>query len=62
MRTTINIDPELVKKTSKLTGVKEKSTLVKLGLESLIYLESSKRLAILGETEKDIKPVPRRRV
>jgi len=62
MRTTINIEPELIKKASMLTGIKEKTKLVKLGLESLIYLESSKRLAKLGGTEKDIKPVPRRRV
>ena len=61
MRTTINIENELIKKASLLTGIKEKTTLVRMGLESLIYLESSKRLAKLGGTEKNIKPVPRRR-
>ena len=55
MRTTINIEPELIKKASMLTGVKEKTALVKMGLESLIYLESSKRLAKLGGSEKDVK-------
>ncbi len=61
MRTTLNIDERLIKRASVLTGVKEKTALVKLGLESLIALESSKRLAKLGGTEKDLEPVPRRR-
>ncbi len=61
MRTTLNIDDKLIGKASKLTGVKEKTSLVRLGLEALIALESSKRLAILGGTEKKLKPIPRRR-
>jgi len=61
MRTTINIDDKLIEKASKLTGIKEKTTLVKLGLEALIALESSKRLAKLGGTEKNLKKIPRRR-
>jgi len=62
MRTTINIDNKLLNKAAVLTGIKEKTMLVKLGLESLISLESSKRLANLGGTEKDIKQIPRRKV
>jgi Arc/MetJ family transcription regulator len=61
MRTTINIDDHLLKKASRLTGIKEKTSLVRLGLESLIALESSKRLARLGGTEKNLEPVPRRK-
>ena len=61
MRTTINIEDSLISKASKLTGVKEKTSLVKLGLEALIARESSKRLAKLGGTEKGLKSVPRRR-
>ena len=61
MRTTINIDDQLLKKATQLTGIKEKTSLVRLGLESLIALESSKRLARLGGTEKELGPVPRRR-
>jgi Arc/MetJ family transcription regulator len=60
MRTTLNIKDELVKKASSLTGVKEKTSLVNLGLEALIALESSKRLAKLGGTEKKLKAIPRR--
>ena len=61
MRTTLNIDDNIVKKASKLTGVKKKTSLVRLGLEALIARESARRLAELGGTEKSLKPVPRRR-
>lgn len=61
MRTTLNIDEEILKKASQLTGIKEKTALVKLGLEALIARESSKRLAKLGGTEKDLRSIPRRR-
>jgi Arc/MetJ family transcription regulator len=61
MRTTLNIDDEILNKASYLTGVKEKTSLVRLGLEALIARESSKRLAKLGGTEKDLQPIPRRR-
>ncbi len=60
MRTTLNIEDTLIKKASKLTGIKEKTTLVRKGLEALISLESSRRLAELGGTEKKIT-MPRRR-
>ena len=61
MRTTLNIQESLIDKASKLTGIKEKTTLVKLGLEALIARESSKRLAKLGGTQKNLKIIPRRR-
>lgn len=61
MRTTININDEILKRASDLTGIKEKTQLVRMGLESLIALESSKRLGRLGGTEKALKPIPRRR-
>ncbi len=61
MRTTLNIDDEILKRASELTGIKEKTSLVRLGLESLIARESSKRLAELGGTEKRLRRIPRRR-
>lgn len=61
MRSTLNIDDKILEKASRLTGVKEKTALVRLGLEALIARESSKRLAKLGATETNLKPVPRRR-
>jgi Arc/MetJ family transcription regulator len=62
MRTTLNIEDNLIARASKMTGIKEKTRLVKLGLESLIARESGKRLAKLGGTEKQLKPIPRRRI
>ncbi len=61
MRTTLNIEDELLAKASKLTGVNEKTALVRHGLEALIALESAKRLAKLGGSEKKLSPPPRRR-
>lgn len=61
MRTTLNIEDKLIDKASKLTGIKEKTSLVRLGLQALIARESSKRLAKLGGTEKKLKIAPRRR-
>ncbi len=61
MRTTLNIDDEILRRASELTGIKEKTSLVRLGLEALIARESRQRLADLGGTEKNLQPVPRRR-
>jgi Arc/MetJ family transcription regulator len=61
MRTTLNIDDQLLSQASKLTGVSEKTSLIRLGLEALIALESARRLATLGGTEAGLQPTPRRR-
>jgi hypothetical protein len=51
----------LIDKASKLTGVKEKTALIKLGLEALIARESSRRLARLGGSEKQLTAISRRK-
>jgi Arc/MetJ family transcription regulator len=61
MRTTLNVDDSLLKRAEQLTGVREKTALIRLGLEALIALESARRLARLGGTERGLRPVPRRR-
>ena len=61
MKTTLNIEDKLLDKASQLTGIKEKTSLVRLGLEALIARESSKRLAKLGGSEKKLDVIPRRR-
>ena len=61
MRTTLNIKDNLIDKASNLTGIKEKTTLVKLGLEALIARESARRLAKLGGTQKHLKDIPKER-
>jgi Arc/MetJ family transcription regulator len=62
MRTTLNVDDELVAKAAELTGVQERTALVRMGLEALIAQKSAKRLARLGGTEKQLKRTRRRRV
>ena len=61
MRTTLNIDNDLLARAAELTGISEKTALVRLGLESLIARESAKRLAALGGTETGLKAISRRR-
>jgi Arc/MetJ family transcription regulator len=61
MRTTLNIDEPLLRRAAKLTGIKEKTSLVRLGLEALVARETARRLAALGGTEKGLRPIPRRR-
>jgi len=62
MRTTLNIDDGMLSKASRLTGIKEKTSLVRLGLQALISQESSKRLSKLGGTEKKLHVIPRRHI
>ena len=60
MRTTLNIDDDLLRQAARLTRVSEKTSLVRMGLEALIARESARRLARLGGTEK-LARVRRRR-
>lgn len=60
-RTTLNIDDSLLRDAARLTGVKEKTSLIRLGLEALIAKESARRLAELGGTEKRLRGIRRRR-
>ncbi len=61
MRTTLNLKDDILEKAIRLTGIKEKTSLVNKGLEALIALETSIRLSELGGTEKDLKKTKRRR-
>jgi Arc/MetJ family transcription regulator len=61
MRTTLNIDQKLFERAQQLSGIKEKTGLVKAGLESLIARESARRLAELGGSEKNLTSIPRRK-
>jgi len=61
MRTTLNIDADLIERAAELTGVREKTALVRLGLEALISRESARRLARLGGSAPSAKAIPRRR-
>lgn len=61
MRTTLTLDDGLVGKAQQLSGLKERSVLMREALEALIQRESARRLANLGGSETALRPVPRRR-
>ena len=61
MRTTLNIDDELLAEAQRMTGVEEKTALVREGLRALIERESARRLARLGGSQPQLRPVRRRR-
>ena len=61
MRTTINIDDELLAKAAKLVGPMDRTAILSEGLKALIERESAKRLARLGGTQPALKAAPRRR-
>lgn len=61
MRTTVTIDDDLLARAAELTGISERSALLRQGLETLVRIESARRLAALGGTDPDAKAAPRRR-
>ena len=61
MRTTINLDDQLVTEAQRITGMNERTTLIHEGLRALIERESARRLARLGGSEPRLQRVPRRR-
>jgi Arc/MetJ family transcription regulator len=61
MRTTLNIDDDLVDRARELSGIQEKTALVEAGLKALIAREASKRLAAMGGSNPNFEVPPRRR-
>lgn len=61
MRTTINLDDELISAAQDITGIQERTALIHEGLKALIARESARRLARLGGTAPKLQPIPRRR-
>ncbi|TAJ94171.1 MAG: type II toxin-antitoxin system VapB family antitoxin [Gammaproteobacteria bacterium] len=61
MRTTLNIDDHLLDAAQRITGLSEKAAVVREGLRALIERESARRLARLGGSEPDLRPVRRRK-
>ena len=61
MRTTLNIDDALLGRATELSGLREKTAVVRAGLEALVARESARRLAMLGGSEKAMRPIRRRR-
>ncbi len=61
MRTTLNIDDALLGRATQLSGLREKTAVVRAGLEALVARESARRLAALGGSDKAVRSIPRRR-
>lgn len=61
MRTTVTVDDELMEEAARVSGLRERSALIRAGLLALIERESARRLARLGGTEPQLEPTPRRR-
>jgi Arc/MetJ family transcription regulator len=61
VRTTINLDDQLLGEAQRITGMKERTALIHEGLRALIERESARRLARLGGSDPGLRPVPRRR-
>jgi len=61
MRTTLNIDDELLREAQRMTGMTEKTALVREALQALIERESARRLARLGGSEPQLVTISRRR-
>jgi len=61
MRTTLNIDDQLYEEAVRLTGVKEKTALLKESLKALIQRESAKRLSQLAGSEPLLEDISRRK-
>jgi Arc/MetJ family transcription regulator len=62
MRTTVSLDDDLLTDAQRLTGLEERTALLREALKALIERESARRLARLGGSEPDLRPVPRRRL
>jgi Arc/MetJ family transcription regulator len=61
VRTTINLDDKLIEEAMRMTGVKERTALIHEGLRALVARETARRLARLGGSEPQLRPIPRRR-
>ena len=62
MHKTIVSEEELLDQAERLTGVNERSVLIREALTALIERESAKKLARLGGSEPQLQDVPRRRI
>lgn len=61
MRTKLDLDDDLIERARRASGIQDETALLHAGLEALIELESPRRLAALGGTEPDLRPIGRRR-
>ena len=60
MRTTVTLDDDLLDQAQKISGLTERSQLLREALLALVQRESAHRLALLGGTEPQLQSVARR--
>ena len=60
MRTTLNLDDDLLLKAQQISGLTKRSQLIREALLALIQRESARRLAALGGFDPDIQAIARR--
>ena len=61
MRTTLNLDDQLIEEARRVTGIEEKTALIREALKTLISVHAARRLAALGGTQPGFRPGRRRR-
>ncbi len=61
MRTTVTLDDDLLARAERYTGIKERATLIRMGLEALVQREAARRLARLGGSDPYATAAPKRR-
>ncbi len=61
MRTTVNLDQELLERARRLSGVEDRGALLAEALHALVERESARRLARLGGAVPKLRAAPRRR-
>jgi Arc/MetJ family transcription regulator len=62
MRATVALDDDLIRTAQEYTGITERTALIREALKALIHFEASRRLALVGGTEPDLKDIKRLRV
>ena len=61
MRTTVTLDDDLLARAEELTGIRERSALIRNAVELLVRIESGRQLAVLGGSDPGAEAAPRSR-
>jgi len=59
MRATVALDDDLIRTAQELTGVTERTALLREALKALIHLQASRRLAALGGSQPEMADIKR---
>jgi Arc/MetJ family transcription regulator len=60
MRTTLTLDDQLLEQAQKISGLTERTQLLREALLALVQRESANRLAQLGGSETQLMPTPKK--